>query len=173
MRFSPKARVLASVIGLAFSLGVAATSGSSTAAPSQHLAASTLLGTWSLDTSRMAMPPEQRPKSVSFTFGDAGNNTLAMHVDIVYAPGNEVHSAGTSALDGTPAAVKNSPEADTASFKLPAPNVLIMALQRKGVLVSTRIYSVLPDGRSLTETAVYPGENGSIVMKTNHFTRVR
>lgn len=172
MKFSPKALVLASVVALASSFGVAAT-GSSTAAPSQNLATSTLLGTWSLDTSRMAMPPEQRPKSVRFTFGDAGDSKLAMHVDIVYAPGNEVHSAGTSTLDGTPSAVKNSPEADTASFRLPAPNVLIMALQRKGVLVSTRIYSVMPDDRSLTETAVYPGENGAILMKTNYFTRVR
>jgi hypothetical protein len=173
MTFSPKAWVLASVIALTSSQGFAATHGSSTTIPSQHLAASALLGTWSLDTSRMAMPPEQRPKNVRFTFGDAGDNKLAMQVDITYAPGNEVHSAGTSALDGTPSAVKNSPEADTASFKLPAPNVLIMALQRKGVLVSTRIYSVMPDGHSLTETAVYPGENGSIIMKTNYFTRVR
>lgn len=172
MKFSPKALVLVSVMGLALSLGVAAT-GASTVAPRQDLAASGLLGTWSLDTSRMAMPPGQRPKSVRFTFGDAGGNKLAMNVDIVYAPGNEVHSASTSALDGTPSAVRNSPEADTASFKLPAPNVLVMALQRKGVLVSTRIYSVMPDRRSLTETAVYAGENGSVLMKTNYFMRVR
>lgn len=172
MKFSPKALVLASVMALASSFGATAT-GASTVAPSHNLASSTLLGTWSLDTSRMVMPAAQRPKSVRFTFGDAGNNTLGMHVDIVYAPGNEVHSTGTSTLDGAPSAVKNSPEADTASFKLPAPNVLVMALQRKGVLVSTRIYSVMPDGRNLTETAVYPGENGSVLMKTNYFTRVR
>jgi hypothetical protein len=172
MKLLPKAVVLASVIALAPSLGVAA-SASSAAAPSPHLAASALLGTWSLDTSRMAMPPEQRPKSVRFMFGDAGNNALDMHVDIVYSPGQEAHSAGTAALDGTPSAVKNSPEADTASFKLPAPNVLVMALQRKGVLVSTRIYSVMPGDQSLTETTVYPGENGTVVMKTNYFTRVR
>jgi len=172
MKFSPKTRVLATVMALASSVGAAAT-GSSTVAPRQNLATSTLLGTWSLDTSRMAMPPAQRPKSVRFMFGDAGGNTLAMHVDIVYAPGNEVHSASTSTLDGALSAVKNSPEADTASFKLPAPNVLVMALQRKGVLVSTRIYSVMPDGRGLTETAVYPGKNGSVLMKTNYFTRVR
>jgi hypothetical protein len=41
------------------------------------------------------------------------------------------------------------------------------------VLVSTRIYAVLPDKRSLVETAVYPGKDGVPVMKTNYFTRVR
>ncbi len=173
MKRSLKAFPLAFVIAFASSFGIAATSGPSTAAFPQFLATSTLLGTWSLDTSRMAMPPEQRPKSVNFTFDDAGNNRLAMRVDIVYAPGNEVHSAGTSALNGTPSAVKNSPEADTASFELPAPNVLIMALQKKGVLVSTRIYSVGPDNHDLTETTIYPGDNGSVVMKTNYFHRTR
>lgn len=172
MKLSRKAPILALVMVFAASLGVAAT-GPSAAAPPPRLATSTLLGTWSLDTSRMAMPPEQRPTSVRFTFGNAGDDKLAMRVDIVYAPGNEVHSAGTSAIDGAPSAVKNSPEADTASFKLPAPNVLVMALQSKGVLVSTRIYSVMPDGRSLTETTVYPGENGTVTMKANYFTRVR
>lgn len=173
MKRSLKSLVLASVIALTSTLAVAATPGSSAAAPSQHLAASTLLGNWVLDISRMPLPPEQRPKSVKFAFGDAGGNTLSMRVDIVYAPGQEVHSAGTAPIDGTPSAVTNSPEADTASFKLPAPNVLVMALQKHGVLVSTRIYSAMPDGHSLVETAVYPGKNGSVVMRTNYFTRAR
>jgi len=172
MQLSRKARILAFVAALSVSLG-AAGSGLPIAAHPPQLATSTLLGVWSLDTSSMAMPAEQRPKSVRFTFGDAGGDKLAMQVDIVYAPGNEAHSTGTSLLDGTPSAVKDSPEADTASFKLPAPNVLVMALQREGVLVSTRIYSVMPDGRSLVETTVYPGEHGSVIMKTNRFTRVR
>jgi hypothetical protein len=171
MKLSLKALALASVITLASSVTVAATTASSVVAPPQLLAASPLLGSWSLDTSRMPMPPEQRPKSVRFTFGDEGDNKLAMRVDIVYAPGQEVHSAGEAALDGTPSAVKNSPEADTASFKQPAPNVLVMALQRNGVLVSTRIYSVMPDDHNLVETTVYPGKDGLLVMKTNYFVR--
>lgn len=69
--------------------------------------------------------------------------------------------------------VKDSPEANSAALNLPAPNVLVMALQEDSTLVSTRIYSVLPDGRELIETAVYPGKNGLPVMRTNYFTRVR
>lgn len=108
-----------------------------------------------------------------FTFGNASDSEWATRVDIVYAPGNEVHSSSTAALDGTLFPIKNSSEADTAALKLPAPNVLIMALQKHGVLVSTRIYAVLPGNRSLVETAVYPGKDGLPVMKTNYFTRVR
>lgn len=36
----------------------------------------------------------------------------SVHVDIVYAPGQEVHSVATPSLDGTSAVVENSPEAD-------------------------------------------------------------
>ena len=159
-----KAFVLASVVALASTPALAVTPA--------HPSASPLLGTWSLDTSRMPMPPDQRPKSVAFTFGDVGGDKLDLRVDIVYAPGQEVHSTSTVALDGTPAAVENSPEADHVSVKRPTPGVLVMALQKEGVLVSTRIYSVTPDGKGLVETNVYPGNKDSLVMKTNYFTRL-
>lgn len=136
-------------------------------------ATSPLVGSWSLDTTRLSMPPEQRPKSVRFSFDDAGAGKLSVHVDIVYAPGQEIHSVATAALDGTPAVVQSSPEADHVQLKQPTPNVLIMALHKEGVLVSTRVYSVTPDGRGLVETAVYPGYNGVAVMKPAYFSRIR
>lgn len=138
------------------------------AAPTQPL-----LGDWTLDTSRMPMPPDQRPKSVRFAFADAGGGKLSVHVDIVYAPGSEVHSVATVALDGSPAIVENSPEADHVSVKRPTPGIVVMALQKEGILVSTRIYAVTPDGRGLVETAVYPGDKDVPVMRTNYFTRAR
>ncbi|WP_333681565.1 hypothetical protein [Dyella sp.] len=172
MKPSLKVVIVAFIAALASPLALAATPEASATAPAQHAAASPLLGSWSLDTSRMRMPPGQRPKSVIFTFGNAGGNKWDMRVDIVYAPGNEVHSSGAAALDGTPSVVKNSPEADTAAMELPSPDVLVMALLKNGVLVSTRIYAVLPDKHSLVETAVYPGKDGVPVMKTNYFIRV-
>jgi hypothetical protein len=172
MTFLPKTQLLAFLAFLATSFVAVATPGSSVEALS-HSAVSPLLGSWSLDTSRLPMPPEQRPKSVLFTIGDAGGSKWAVHVDIVYAPGQEVHSVSTSALDGTSTAVINSPEADKVALKQPAPNVLVMALQKGTVLVSTRIFSVMPDSHSLVETDVYPGNNGPLVMKTDYFTRVR
>lgn len=132
-----------------------------------------LLGTWSLDTSRMPLPPEQRPKSVQFAFADAGAGKLSVHVDIVYAPGSEVHSASLGSVDGGAVAVENSPEADHVTLRRPTPGVLVMGLQKNGVLVSTRIYAVTPDNRGLVETNVHPGENGDLVMRTNYFERSR
>lgn len=173
MKLLPKALALMFVVALTSSIAVAATPGSVVEAAPTRAATSPLLGSWQLDTSRMPVPPQQRPKSVQFTFGDAGEGKLSVHVDIVYAPGNEAHSASIAKLDGTPTTIENSAEADTGSMKQPAPNVLVMALQKDGVLVSTRIYSVLPDGEHLVETAVYPGNTGPLVMKTNYFTRVR
>ncbi|KLD63231.1 hypothetical protein [Dyella japonica] len=173
MKLSPKALVVASVVALASSLTVAAPLGAATDVSSHRAPDAPLLGSWSLDTSRMPVPPGQRPTSVRFTFDDAGNNTWKVSVDIVYAPGQEVHSISTPVLDGSSTVITNSPEADTGTFKHPAPNVLVMALQKEGVLVSTRIYSTLPDGHTMVETAVYPGQGSMPVMKTNYFTRVR
>jgi len=173
MKLLPKALVVSLLVALISPFAVAAAAGATNDVAPGRTATSPLLGSWDLDTSRMPMPPAQRPRSVRFTFADAGAGKLSVHVDIVYAPGQEAHSASTVALDGTAAAIKDSPEADTASVKQPAPNVLVMALQQQGVLVSTRIYSVMPDGQHLVETAVYPGNNGPLVMKASYFTRAR
>lgn len=172
MKLLPNALMLVSIAALSSPLAAAAVPGALKNVSSTHLATDPLLGTWSLDTSRLPMPPEQRPRSVRFTFGDAGGGKWAVHVDIVYAPGNEVHSSSMAALDGTSVAVENSPEANLVALKHPAPNVLVMALQKNGTLVSTRIYSVMPDGHNLVETEVYPGQKGLAVMKTHYFTRV-
>lgn len=170
MKLLPNALVLAAVAALSLAAAAVPAASMDVAA---HATASPLLGSWLLDTSRMSMPPAQRPRSVRFTFADVGDNKWTTHVDIVYAPGEEVHSVGTAPLDGTLSAIKNSPEADTGAVKQPAPNVLVMALRKGDVLVSTRIYAVMPDGQTLVETAVYPGNDGVPVMKTNYFTRVR
>lgn len=157
-----KALLVVSVAALSSQACMAATSGKGGSSP--------LLGTWLLDTSRLPMPPEQRPKDVRFTFADRGADWVT-HVDIVYAPGNEVHSVSTAALDGTYAVIKDSPEADHVAMSQPAPGVLVMALQQNGVLVSTRIYVVSTDNRQLVETVVYPGTDPARVMRTHYFSR--
>jgi hypothetical protein len=170
MKLLPKVMALTFVVALMSSLTAIAASGSTGVDAND---AYPLLGRWLLDTSRLPMPPEQRPRNVTFTFADGGEGKLSVHVDIVYAAGQEVHSVSMAALDGTPTTIKDSPEADTGVFGQPAPNVLVMALQKEGILVSTRIYAVTPDGQHLVETAVYPGNNGPLVMKASYFTRIR
>ncbi len=136
-------------------------------------APSPLFGSWAVDVTRLPMPPEARPKSVIFTYGDAGGGKLRTSVDILGGDGSASHAVSTSALDGSAAPVIGSPEADTIALKSPQPNVLIMALSKGGIPGSTRIYVVAPDGKSLVETAVYFAQGGVPVMRTNYFTRVR
>ena len=140
--------------------------------PARAATDASLLGRWALDTSRMSLAPEARPKSVTISFSDAGGKWTT-HVDIVSADGAESHAIGTAALDGEPVAVQGSPEADIAAFKMPAPNVLVMSLSKGGVPGSTRIYSVDPDGKHLVETSAYFGEQGMPVLKTYYFSRIR
>jgi hypothetical protein len=135
-------------------------------------AASPLFGAWSVDTSRLPIPPEARPKSVTITFSDAGGGKVTTDVDIVDAGGAESHVVGTTELDGTPTYVTGSNEADTSATKMPQSNVLVMALAKNGMPASTRIYAVSADGTSLIETAVYFDHSGSPIMRTNYFSRL-
>jgi hypothetical protein len=130
-----------------------------------------LVGRWSLDTSRMPIPAEARPKRVTITLEEAGTNRLSMDVAIVYADGAEVHSKGTASLDGTPIAVEGSPEADAAAMKRPEPRVLVLGLSKGGVPASTRVYTVTPDGKSITETMSALGPDGQPTLRTNYFTK--
>lgn len=139
----------------------------------RSMGGSPLLGSWAVDISRLAMPPAARLKSVTFTFSDAGGGKWTTHVDIVDASGVASHAVSTAALEGTPAPIKDSLEADTVALRLPASNVLVMDLVKGGVPASTRVYTVAADGKTLIETAAYAGGNGLAMMRTNYFTRVR
>lgn len=134
---------------------------------------SPLLGSWAVDVSRLPISPVARPQSVTFTFSVAGDGKWTTHVDIVDASGMASHAVSTADLDGTPAPVKNSIEADTVALKLPAPNVLVMDLVKGGTPASTRVYTVAADGKTPIETAAYAGGNGLPMMRTHYFTRIR
>ncbi len=132
-----------------------------------------ILGAWAVDVSQLPIPEESRPESVTMTFSDAGEGRYRTNVDIVAAGGSESHGHSTYLPDATPAAVVDSPEADLGAVRMPAPGVLVMALSRGGVPGSIRIYTVAPGNQTMTETAVYYRPDGTPVMRTNHFTRLR
>ncbi|MBT2117396.1 hypothetical protein KK141_02790 [Dyella sp. LX-66] len=136
-------------------------------------AASPLLGTWAVDTTRLPMAAAARPKSVTFTFADVGGNKLKTEVDIVDAGDVRIHSTSTVGIDGVPGSITGGMEADTVALKQPAPNVLVMVLSKARRPGSTRIYVASPDGKSMVETATYFGDNGTPIIRTNYFTRVR
>ncbi|HEY0621485.1 hypothetical protein [Sphingomonas sp.] len=138
----------------------------------QTSAPSPLLGSWAVDLSRLPIPPEARPKSVTITYSDAGDGKWRTNVDVIRQDGSADRATSTHALDGTPAPVAGNFEADTTAARLPERNVLILALAKGGIPASTRIYAAAPDGKTMTEVAVY-FRDGQPVMRTNYFARVK
>lgn len=142
-------------------------------ASAQSAAPSPLLGSWAVDISRLPIPPEARPKSVTISFSDVGGGKWRTNVDIVAPDGSASHAVSTYTLDGAPAAVTDSPEADMVGMRAPTPDVLVMVLSKGGIPGSTRVYSLTPDRNAMIETAAYFTDDGKPVMRTNYFTRVR
>jgi hypothetical protein len=136
-------------------------------------ALSPLFGTWAVDVTRLPIPPAARPKRVTIAFSDAGSGQWTTRVVIVDAAGTETWAETTHDLEGTAAHGKGTiTEADVMAAKLPAPNVLVLALGKGQLPASTRIYAVGPNSNSMTETVVYHWENGIPSTRTNYFSRV-
>lgn len=134
--------------------------------------ASPLYGRWAVDTSRMDMPPEARPKSVTLAFSDAGNGKVGLTVDIAFADGKTVHTVGTNPADGTSVPVVGSPEADATAMEHPQADVLVMGLSKGGMPASTRVYAVAPDGKTMTEVVSFFNDQGKPAMRVHYFNRV-
>lgn len=154
-------------------IAIAASVAATAPAFAQQSVPSPLLGSWAVEIERLPMPPEARPKSVTFTFAEASDGRWSGEVEIVDGNGASTKGTTTYALNGVPAEVQGSPEADTVAVRLPMPDVLVMALAKGGVPGSTRVFAAAPDGKSMVETAVYFTNEGTPVMRTNYFTRVR
>jgi hypothetical protein len=132
-----------------------------------------LLGSWAVDTSRLPMPAEARPKSVTITFADEGADRLRTTVEVIDPAGARLEAEGVTPLDGSPTPVKSNFEADVSATTMPRPEVLIMQLAKNGSPASTRIYSVSPDGKSMIETVAYFRQDGQPVLRKNYFARIR
>jgi hypothetical protein len=139
------------------------------AAPQSH---SQFLGRWGVTVAKLPLPPEQRPKSVTMTFSDAGGGKWTSTVDIVALDGSVSHSTATFALDGTPAPIADNFEYDHVAITTPLPTVLIMALSKQGTPGATRIFTLSPDGNTDTETHVYQTPQGPLSMKTAEWKRL-
>lgn len=142
------------------------------AAHAQQPGIAALAGKWTVDVSRLPIPPEFRPKSVTVTFADVPGGKLSTRVEVVDGAGAVNFAESVAELNGTPVPVKGNLEADTAAASMPAPGVLIMQLSRSGVPGSTRIYTLTADRKTMTETAANFGDDGRPFMRINHFSRV-
>ncbi|MGE5563649.1 MAG: hypothetical protein ACM3ZV_10145 [Bacillota bacterium] len=135
-------------------------------------AASPFLGRWGVEVSKLPLPPEQRPQSVTMTFSDAGGGEWTTTVDIVGPDGSANHFVSTSSLDGTPAPISANGEYDHVAMTTPVSNVLIMALSKEGTPGTTRIFTLSADGKTDIETHVYRTAEGLLSMKTAEWQRL-
>ena len=132
-----------------------------------------LIGVWSVDTTRLPMAPNARPKSVTVSFAKVGNDRLSTRVEVVDPAGTKLEAEGVTPLDGAPTAVKSNFEADMSATTMPRPEVLIMQLAKNGSPASTRIYALAPDGNSMVETVAFFTQGGQPAFRKNYFSRVR
>jgi DNA-binding CsgD family transcriptional regulator len=132
--------------------------------------APTIAGHWMLDVA--SIPAEERPQRVVMAFLQGADRRWSTAVEIVAPDGSTKQGRSVAATDGVPVPITgNLGFADSVALRQPAPNSLVMTLRLAGQPVSTRVYTVAKDGRSLTETIVWPGQDAP-KMETTRFVRV-
>ena len=113
-----------------------------------------LVGRWSLDTTRL--PAEGRPRSVTLDFRVSSDQRWTGRSEIVAPDGSRQHAEATGPADGVPVPLTgNMVFADMVSMRQPAPNTLVLTFTKDGDPVSTRVYTVDEDRKSMKETIVW------------------
>ncbi|WP_240610218.1 hypothetical protein [Sphingomonas pokkalii] len=136
-------------------------------------ASSPFVGAWELDLTRMPEKYGPPPKRVRFTFEPVGADQWRTTVDITAPDGSVRHMAVRYRRDGAAAPGEGDlSEADSAAFRSPAPNVLVMGLAKKQMLGSVRVYVVSADGCEMTESAAAVDASGAPFVREFHFKRV-
>ncbi|WP_240959794.1 helix-turn-helix domain-containing protein [Novosphingobium olei] len=121
-------------------------------------APSPLVGRWALDVARI--PAEERPRGVTIAFATGADRKWTTDVEITAPDGSVMKAHSTAATDGVAVPVSgNFAAIDTASLRQPAPNTLVMTLGKGGQPISTRVYAVAKDRRTMTETIVWAGKD--------------
>lgn len=158
-------------LGLAFATGTSTlTDRSVPIAEAAPIEQSPLVGSWLLDVARI--PAEERPQRVTIVFEVSGDQAWTTNVEIVGPDGSISQARSTAALNGVPAPLTgNMTFIDSVSLRQPAANTLVMTLGKDGVPVSTRVYTVAKDRKSMTETIIWPGSEIP-KMETTYFNRI-
>lgn len=156
-------------------LVMATTNSLPSAAPKQPAQAaatskSPLAGTWSLNVERI--PAEERPARVSIQFREASDGKWVVHVEMVGPDGTSRYADSIAATDGVPVPISGNMDfIDSVSLRQPGPNTLVMTLGKQGAPVSTRVYTVSKDRKSMTETIIWASQDIP-QLETTYFNRV-
>lgn len=129
-----------------------------------------LAGSWSLDITRI--PEDERPRRVTMVFRVSEDQQWTVHAEIVGPDGSRQHAESHAAADGVPVPITGNMQfADRVALRQPAPNTLVMTFTKDGAPISTRVYTVEADGRSMKETIVWAGDI-TPRMVTTYFNRL-
>lgn len=169
--------VMAIALPIAAALGLAL-AGTNSSPPAQSPQAAQagitkqppLAGRWSLDVLRI--PEGERPQRVTIDFRISPDQKWTTHVEIVSPDGSTMHAESTAAADGVAvASTGNMPFIDTVSLRHPSPDTLVMTLGKNGAPVSTRVYTVSKDRKTMTETIIW-ASTGIPQLETTYFKRI-
>lgn len=129
-----------------------------------------LAGNWSLDVARI--PAAERPRRVTMMFRIADNQQWTIHAEIVGPDGARQYADSSAVADGVPVPITGNMQfANRVALRQPAPNTLVMTFTREGAPVSTRVYTVEADGRSMKETIAWAGDTSPRIV-TTYFNRL-
>jgi DNA-binding CsgD family transcriptional regulator len=128
-------------------------------------ATSPLVGRWSLNVAQI--PETERPRAVTIAFSEASGGRWNTEVEIVARDGSQMEARSTATLDGVAVPVEGTMGfIDSVSLRQPDAGTLVMTLGKDGNRVSTRVYTVAKDGKSMTETIVWAAEGMPDIVTT-------
>jgi hypothetical protein len=130
-----------------------------------------LLGTWTIDVSKMTRP--NPPRSVTIEIAEVAAGTFHMTVDVVSPDGTTSHGEGTFTSDGTPAKAVGSADLDIVSMTMPSRRILVMGAAFRGHPSSTRVFSLSDDGEHMIETIVSHRPDGTPHTEVNTWNRLK
>lgn len=157
------------LVGETAPVAAPAASAAVTSGPGTAVGQSLLAGRWSLDVNRI--PVEERPQRVTIEFRQLADRRWTTRVEMVGPDGRAMHAESTAAADGLAVPVSGTmPFIDAASLRQPDANSLVMSLRKDGAPVSTRVYTASADGRTMTETIIWPGP-AAPGLETTYFHR--
>jgi len=142
----------AAALGLALAASTATMPGAAETA--QATQAAPLAGRWSLDVARL--PENERPLAVTITFTPEADGRWHTLVWMENRDGARIKAESTPATDGVAVPVSGSfAEIHSVALRQPEPDTLVMTLAKEGQRVSTRVYTVAKNGKSMTETIIW------------------
>lgn len=128
-----------------------------------------LLGTWSVDVSKLQQPDP--PKSVTITLAEAGADTYRMVVVIESSDGTKSQGECTFNSDGTAVGGTGSVDVDVVSMTMPSRKILVMGAGLGGHPTSSRVFSLSDDGRRMIETIIRHLPDGTPYTRVNTWSR--